>query len=121
MDTVEALYRYRVQVEEALRLSRTMSFLDLVEMVKDGKLIGYQSERAVLICELVRMHVGWLVTMFVGAGDHDGVMELVEQCEADAKRAGASGTVAIGRPGWIKDARKRGYRAETVIYVKELS
>lgn len=120
MDTVEALHRYRYQVEDTLALSTAYTFHEIVDMVKAGDLIGYQNEGGVLLCEPVKMTLGWMLVIFMGAGEHDAVMRLVEQAESDAKRAGATWISAIGRPGWIKDARKRGYRVETVTYMKEL-
>jgi hypothetical protein len=118
-EIVAALERHRWQVEDALGRAGNISYHELVKLVDEDAFIGYANDGAVLICEPIKLTLGWMLCMFVGAGENDKVMELVDQAESDAKRAGASAITAIGRHGWIPQARKRGYRTETVILVKE--
>lgn len=120
MDVAQELHRYRYEIEDALSRSRTISYQDLPGLIEAGKLALYANDRAILIVEPIRLTVGWILCMFVAAGEMDHVMALVDHAEAVAKEKGASGVAAIGRPGWIKNARKRGYRIETVTLVKEL-
>ena len=116
----EALQHHRRGIEEALCHSTTMTYDDVVRKVNRGELLVAYNSGAILICGLDPLRDGWMLTMFVGAGDMDELMKLVDSAEALAKQNGVSVIACIGRPGWIKEGRKRGYRVETVVYVKEI-
>ncbi len=120
MDVAQELHRYRYEIEDALGASSPITYHELPGLIEAGKLILYANDGAVLVCEPIRHEVGWSLCMFVSAGELGSVMELVDHAEKVAKEKGASAISAIGRPGWLKEARKRGYRTTTVIMSKEL-
>ena len=121
MDVTQELHRYRPEIERALGASRGhITYRDLPGLIEAGKLVLYSNDGAVLICEPIPLPQGWMLCMFVTAGEMQHALALAEQAERDAIRLGAVAISAIGRPGWERVLKKRGYRVETVIMAKEL-
>jgi hypothetical protein len=120
MEVAQELHRYRYELEDALSLSGTVTYPELPGLIEQGKLILYRHDRAVVLCEPIKMTIGWIMCIFAAAGDMDACLEVLDQIEAEARAKEASAVTIVGRPGWIRVTRKRGYRTDAVTLVKEL-
>ena len=120
MDVTQELHRYRWEIEDALGLSRKITYHELPGLIESGRLILYANDAAILICEPLRIFGGWILCMFVAAGDMKHVLALVDHAEKVAKEKGALAITAVGRPGWMRIGKKLGYRTDAVTLVKEL-
>jgi hypothetical protein len=120
MNVAQELHRYRYEIEDALSLSGRVTYHELPGLIEEGRLIPYVNDGAIVLCEPIQMTIGWIMCVFVAAGEMDACLRILDQIEADARAKEACAVTIVGRPGWIRVTRKRGYRTDAVTLVKEL-
>ena len=121
MDIAQELHRYREQIELALLGSPTgLTFEELPGLIESGRLGLFANDHAILIAEPVPHDRGWVMSIFIVAGKLDAAQALIDRAEQVAKDGGAVAVATIGRPGWIREARRRGYLMSSATFTKLL-
>ena len=98
-----------------------MKLEDLQGLVDAGRLVVFANDKAAIAAEPVRLQDGgWCMSISLAGGDLDACLELHDEAEAAARKLGASRLSVIGRDGWSKVLKSRGYRIHSVLLSKEL-
>lgn len=98
-----------------------MKLEDLQGLVDAGRLVVFANDLAAIAAEPVKAPDGtWTLSISLAGGDLDACLELHDEAEAAARQLGAARMAVIGREGWIKVLKSRGYRVHSVLLSKEL-
>jgi hypothetical protein len=122
MVVTQEVHRYGHHLQRALdRSDGRVRLEDLQGMVDAGRLVVFANDKAAIAAEPVKSPDGtWTLTISLAGGDLDACLELHDEAEQAARQLGAARTAAIGRQGWIKVLKSRGYRVHSVLLRKEL-
>jgi hypothetical protein len=122
MVVTQDVHRYGHHLERALaRSDGRVKLEDLQGMVDAGRLVVFANDQAAIAAEPVRAADGtWGLTISLAGGELNAALELHDEAEAAARKLGASRMSAVGRQGWIKTLKSRGYRVHSVLLSKEL-
>lgn len=122
MVVTQDVHRYGHHLQRALeRSDGRVKLADLQGMVDAGRLVVFANDRAALAAEPVKSPDGtWTFSISLVGGDMDAAFELHDEAETAARSLGASRMSIVGREGWVKVMKSRGYRTEAVLLSKEL-
>lgn len=122
MVVTQDVHRYGHHLQRALDHSDgRVKLEDLQGLVDAGRLVVFGNDRAAIAAEPVKSPDGtWTLSVSLAGGDLDSCLELHDEAEAAARQLGASRMATVGREGWTKILKSRGYRVHSVLLSKEL-
>ena len=122
MVVTQDVHRYGHHLERALaRTDGRVKLEDLQGLVDAGRLVVFANDRAAIAAEPVKAPDGsWTLSVSLAGGDLDAALELHDEAEEAARRLGAARMSVIGRAGWARVLKDRGYRTVSVLLSKEL-
>lgn len=124
MDTTSTLTlsqaRTLRQLEEALKVTGTHTLLDVVNAIKRNEAVFFQRHDTIVVAEIRTFPQKTVLHFWVAAGDLGEVEALMPEIETWGRKQGATMAEAIGRAGWMKAAKKHGYKPQAALYLKDL-
>lgn len=97
----------------------TIDFLD--SLVWSGRAFFFENGTSAAVAEVKTYPAGAKdVHGLVAAGELAGIVELIPQIEAWAKRMGCIGAIIESRPGWAKVLKEQGYGLHQIAVRKVL-
>jgi len=94
---------------------------DIESGIASGDYQLWTDESAAMVTSGVRLQSGGVgVQVLAAGGVHEQLMSLLDRVEDEAKKAGCEIVTAVGRTGWVKDAKLRNWIHVASIYVKRL-
>jgi hypothetical protein len=122
MVVTQDVHRYGHHLQRALdRSDGRVKLEDLQGLVDTGRLVVFANDAAAIAAEPVKAPDGtWTLSVALAGGELNACLELHDEAEQAARTLGASRMAVVGRRGWIKVLKSRGYRTESVLLRKEL-
>jgi hypothetical protein len=122
MVVTQDVHRYGHHLQRALdRSDGRVKLEDLQGLVDAGRLVVFANDGAAIAAEPVKNPDGtWTLSISLAGGELNAAFELHDEAEAVARQLGASRMAVVGRLGWIKTLKSRGYRVHSVLLSKEL-
>jgi hypothetical protein len=108
-------------MEKALRLSGgTHTIEDVVEAIRCGHMQAFWNETSIVVTEIARTPRRQFVSIFLSAGDLDGVMALHDKICDWAVEKGYDFARILVRPGFTRLLERRGWKKRQVVMELEL-
>jgi hypothetical protein len=109
-------------MRKALRLSGdTHSIEDVIEALRDGQMQAFWNDTSVVITEVAHTPKRQLVSIFLAAGDLDGVMDLHEKIYDWAIESGYDFARILVRPGFARLLERKGWKKRQIVMELELN
>lgn len=123
MVVTQDVHRYGHHLQRALaRSDGRVRLEDLQGLVDAGRLVVFANDRAAIAAEPVKYPDGtWALSISLAGGDMDAAFELYDEAEQAARQLGAARMTIVGREGWTRVMKSRGYRTDAVLLSKELT
>jgi len=117
---VNHLIRCKPWIEAALEHSGgTHEWQDIVDGIISGKMQLWPAEKGCLVTELVTYPRKLVLNVFLGGGDLEQLVDMHAAVEDWGKAQGCSGATIIGRAGWERVYKDRGWKRQHVVLAKE--
>jgi hypothetical protein len=108
-------------MEKALRLSGgTHTIEDVVEALRDGQMQAFWNDTSIVITEVAHTPRRQFVSIFLSAGDLDGVMALHDKIYDWAVESGYDFARILVRPGFARLLERRGWKKRQTVMELEL-
>ena len=115
------LERCRPWIEAALEYSGgTHNYQDIVDGISSGYMQLWPAERGCLVTEITTYPRKKILNVFLGGGELDQLIEMHDDLSAWGKAQGCDAATIIGRPGWERIYKARGWQRQHVVLAKEL-
>lgn len=109
-------------MQKALRLSGdTHSLEDVVEALKTGEMQAFWNDTSIVITEVAHTPKRQFVSIFLSAGDLDGVMALHEKVHDWAIESGYDFARILVRPGFVRLLERKGWKKRQIVMELELN
>lgn len=119
-ELVNHLLRCKAWIEAALEHSGgTHEWQDIVDGIATGNMQLWPAERGCLVTEIVEYPRKRVLNVFLGGGDLDQLVEMHDAVQAWGEAQGCVGATIIGRAGWERVYRERGWKRQHVVLAKE--
>lgn len=121
VDRAEFL-RLAPQLERALPYTGgTHTLEDVWDAIALGEMQMWPGERSIIITEVQQYPRLRAVHLFLGAGEMDGIKQLLPEIEAWARTIGARRITLAGRKGWERSfLAARGYAPQWSVMSREM-
>jgi len=104
------------KMEKALRLSGdTHSVQDVLEALKTGEMQAFWNDTSVVITEVAKTPRKQFVSIFLSAGDLDGVMALHDKIYDWAEESGYDFARILVRPGFMRLLERKGWKKRQIV------
>lgn len=114
------LDRCRPWIEAALEYSGgTHEWQDIVDGIKSGHMQLWPAPRGCLVTEITVYPRKRVLHVFLGGGELDQLIDMHADVEAWGKAQGCAGATIIGRPGWERVYKNRGWKRLHTVLAKE--
>jgi hypothetical protein len=108
-------------MEKALRLSGgTHTIEDVVEALRDGQMQAFWNDTSIVITEVAHTPRRQFVSIFLSAGDLDGVMALHDKIYDWAIESGYDFARILVRPGFSRLLERKGWKKRQTVMELEL-
>jgi hypothetical protein len=123
MVVTQDVHRYGHHLARAIEYTHgVIGVDDLQPMVDAGKLVVWANDKAAIAAEPHKLPDGrWGLTVSLAGGDMDAVLDLYAECEEAARSLGAAEMRAVGREGWERVLKSRGFRFQALLLSKALT
>lgn len=109
-------------MEKALRLSgNTHSIEDVVEALREGQMQAFWNDTSIVITEVALTPRRQFVSIFLSAGDLDGVMALHDKIYDWAVENGYGFARILVRPGFARLLERKGWKRRQIMMELELN
>lgn len=103
MDPVDLAYKYREQIEAAMKHSSpTHTFEDVVKEIWDGHLQVWPGDHSVAVTEIREFPQLKILNIVYAGGNLRALEAMMEPILAWGKAQGCSRVMMLGRPGWAR-------------------
>jgi len=121
-DWLETWDRFEPVLAEAIQYDmHEFSIEDVRVGVESGTLQFWHSEDSAVVFDIIKLASGRPgAQIIVGGGSYDGVMDLVDKIEKWAAERGFEALVTVGRIGWNRTPRAKGWHHCASIFTKYL-
>ena len=116
----DILERLRDKVQHALdHAGNTHQIEDLIDGVVEGLFQVWYHPRALVLTQIVNLPRAKICNFFIAAGDKKVILEmLLPSVESWAKEQGCDRVTLIGRDGWQRELRNRGWQNRAALVAK---
>lgn len=123
MVVTQDVHRYGHHLQRALDYSDgRVKLEDLQGLVDAGRLVVFGNDRAAIGAEPLKLPGGrWALVVSLAGGEMDAALALYDECESAARQAGASEVRVVGRDGWVRALKSRGFSHVATLLSKELA
>jgi hypothetical protein len=109
-------------MEKALRLSGgTHTLQDVAEAIREGHMQCFWNETAVIVTEVAYTPRRKFVSIFLSAGDLDGVMGLHDKVADWAIENGYDFARIMVRPGFVRLLERKGWKKRQIMMELDLN
>lgn len=115
--------RCRPMIEAALAHSPGYETIEDVErLIDDGTYLFWAAEQSAVVTEVSQYQRRRVLTVMHGGGDLAELLDYVEPALCVyARSIGCDAISGIGRRGWDRECKKRGYRLAHITMIKDLA
>lgn len=97
----------------------THEWQDIVDGIESGHMQLWPAPRGCLVTEITVYPRKSVLNVFLGGGELDQLIDMHADVEAWGKAQGCAGATIIGRPGWERVYKNRGWKRLHTVLAKE--